>query len=66
MRKMILLVLLAVASSLVVAEQMVWKVVSSGGQVSATVYNDLKACKKALAKYRNGSTCLAVPAARRE
>jgi hypothetical protein len=62
MRKVILTTLLATASSLPMAEQMVWKVVSSSGIVSATVYNDLKACKKALPKYKAGSTCLAVPA----
>jgi hypothetical protein len=40
---------------------MVWKVVSSSGMVSATVFNDLRACKKALPNYRKGSTCVAVP-----
>jgi hypothetical protein len=62
MRKAILVMLLAVSSSLATAEQMVWKVVSSGGIVSATVYNDLKVCKKALPRYAKGSSCLAVPA----
>ncbi len=61
MRGVILLMLLATASWPAMAEQMVWKVVSSSGMVSATVYNDLKACRKALAKYKTGSTCLAVP-----
>lgn len=61
MRKATLLMLLIASSSFAMAEQMVWKVVSSRGLVSATVYNDLQACKKALRKYRRGSTCVAVP-----
>jgi hypothetical protein len=61
-RKTVLALLLIASASLVMAEAMVWKVVSSRGLVSATVYNDLQACKKALRKYRRGSTCVAVPA----
>ncbi len=57
----IFMLLLATGSSGALAEQMVWKVVSSSGMVSAAVFNDLKACKKALPKYKPGSTCLAVP-----
>lgn len=61
MRKAMVVMLMAMAASMALAEQMVWKVVSSSGMVSATVYLDLKACKKALPKYKSGSTCLAVP-----
>ncbi|BAO29493.1 hypothetical protein [Sulfuritalea hydrogenivorans] len=61
MKKLSMVLLLAAASSLAIAEQMVWKVVSSSGMVSATVFNDLRACKKALPNYRKGSTCVAVP-----
>jgi hypothetical protein len=40
---------------------MVWKIVSAGGMVSATVFNDMRACKKALPQYKKHSTCVAVP-----
>jgi hypothetical protein len=49
------------SSSLAIAEQMVWKVVSTSGLVSATVYNDRRVCHKALRHFKNGSTCVAVP-----
>ncbi len=61
MRKLSIVLLLATSSSLAIAEKMVWKVVSTSGMVSATVYNDLSVCKKALSQYRKGSTCVAVP-----
>lgn len=66
MRKPVLAMLMIAASSLVMAEQMVWKVVSSRGLVSATVYNDLQACKKALRKYKSGSTCVAMPVEKKD
>jgi hypothetical protein len=61
MKKLSMALLLAAASSLTIAEQLVWKVVSSSGMVSATVFNDLRACKKALPNYKKGSTCMAMP-----
>lgn len=61
MHKVILMVL-AASCSTAMAEHMVWKVVSSRGIVSATVFNDLKACKKALPRYRKGATCVAIAA----
>lgn len=61
MKKLSIALLLAAASSLANADHMVWKVVSSSGMVSATVFNDLRACKKALPNYKKGSTCVAMP-----
>jgi len=61
MRKLSIVLLLAAWSSLAISEHMVWKVVSAGGIVSATVYNDLRVCKKALSRYHPGSICVAVP-----
>ena len=61
MRKAALMMLLAASSSLAMAEQMVWKIVSPTGIVSATVYNDIRKCRKALSKYKKASTCVAVP-----
>lgn len=58
---LVLTFLLIAASSNAIAEQMVWKVVSTKGTVSATVYNDLSVCKKALPRYAKGSVCVAVP-----
>ena len=56
------MMLLIASSSLAMAEQMVWKIVSPTGIVSATIYNDIRKCRKALAKYKKASTCIAVPA----
>ena len=62
MRKTALMMLLAASGSLATAEQMVWKIVSPAGIVSATVFNDIRKCRKALAKYHKASTCVALPA----
>ena len=61
MRMQSVVLLLVAASSLALAEQMVWKVVSPSGMVSATVYHDLRVCKKGLSHYRKDSVCIAVP-----
>ncbi len=61
MKKLSVVLLLAAWSSLAISEHMVWKIVSAGGMVSATVFNGMRACKKALPQYKKHSTCVAVP-----
>lgn len=61
MKKLSVALILFGLSSVVIADQMVWRVVSTSGLVSATVFNDLRVCKKALRHYKKGSICVAVP-----